>query len=137
MVGQNPAALKVLRKQTKWFIDDDPFEITLTPRSQSTRVAGGGFVKSNGTPRAPQIVKLVYAGSARGASGQEGIQVTSDGVERRYDYVIVGEWDMEIEVGDHWLDPRGNRCEVTSLIPDNMYERRATASIYAKRAEGG
>lgn len=136
-MGQNPEALRILRKQTKAFIDDDPFTIVLTPRSTSTRVPGGGYVKSNGTPREPQTVKLVYTGSSRGVGGQEGMQVTADGVERRYDYVIVGEWDMEIAPGDHWVDLRGNRCEVTSLIPDNEYERRATASIYAKRAEGG
>lgn len=136
-MGQNPAALKILRKQTKAFIDDDPFTIVLTPRSVSTRVPGGGYVKANGVPRAPQTVKLIYSGSSTGTAGREGVQVTSDGVERRYDYVIIGEWDMAIEEGDHWLDPRGNRCEVTALMPDNEYERRARASIYAKRAEGG
>lgn len=136
-MGQSPAALKVLRKQTEWFINDDPFDIVLTPRSTRTRVPGGGYVKTEGAPRPSQRVKLIYTGSARGVGGQEGMQVTSDGVERRYDYVIVGPWDMQIEAGDHWTDPRGNRCEVTSLIPDNEYERRATASIFAKRAEGG
>lgn len=136
-MGQSPAALRVLRKQTEWFINDDPFDIVLTPRSTVTRVAGGGYMRSDGTPRPSQRVKLIYTGSARGVGGQEGLQVTADGVERRYDYIIVGPWDMVIEVGDHWTDPRGNRCEVTSLIPDNEYERRATASIFGGRTEGG
>ena len=136
-MGQDPLALRILRDQTKAFIDDDPFTIVLTPKSDPVRVPGGGFEKVDGDPRDPQIVKLVYSGSARGASGQEGVQVTSDGVERRFDYVIIAEWDAELEVGDRWTDALGNHCQITSLIPDNEYERRATASIYAQRAEGG
>jgi hypothetical protein len=135
-MGQNPAALRVLRKQTKRFIDDDPFDIVLIPRAK-TRVPGGGYEMTDQPPRPSQRVKLIYTGSARGIGGAEGVQVTGDGVERRYDYVIVGEWDMVIEAGDHWTDALGNRCEVGGLIPDNEYERRATASIYGRRAEGG
>lgn len=135
-MGQSPAALRVLRKQTKRFIDDDPFEIVLIPRDKQ-RVPGGGFEMVDLPPRDPQTVKLIYTGSARGIGGTEGVQVTGDGVERRYDYVIVGEWDMIIEVGDHWEDARGQRWEVLGLIPDNEYERRATCSAYGRWTEGG
>ncbi len=135
-MGQNPAALRVLRKQTKRFIDDDPFTIVLTPRER-TRVPGGGHEMTDMTPREPQTVKLIYTGSARGIGGAEGVQVTGDGVERRYDYVIVGEWDLVIDVGDYWTDDRGQRWEVLGMIPDNEYERRATASAYGRRTEGG
>lgn len=133
---QDLGMLKILRKQTKWFIDNDPFEIVLTPRTK-TPVPGGGFEMVDGTPRDPQTVKLIYTGSARGVSGQEGNQITANGVERRYDYIIVAEWDVQVAVGDHWTDARGQTCEVTGFIPDNEYERRITASIYGKRTEGG
>lgn len=133
---QSEAMLKVLRKQTKWFIDNDPFEIVLIPRTKAPQ-PGGGFEMIDGTPRASQTVKLIYTGSARGVSGQEGNQITADAVERRYDYIIVAEWDAVVAVGDHWIDARGNACEVTGFIPDNEYERRITASIYGKRTEGG
>lgn len=135
-MGQSPAALRVLRKQTKRFIEDDPFDIILVPRAKS-RVPGGGFEMVDQTPRPSQRVKLIYTGSARGIGGAEGVQVTGDGVERRYDYVIVGEWDLEIEVGDYWTDARNQRWEVLGMIPDNEYERRATASAYGRRTEGG
>lgn len=133
---QNPEALKALRKQTKWFIDDDPFIITLVPRVAENR-PGGGVEMVAGTPRAPQTVKLVYTGSARGVAGQEGVQVTTDGRERRYDYVVVGMWDMVCEVGDYWTDLAGNRWEITGFIPNNEYERRATASAFGRQVEGG
>ena len=133
---QNPAMLAVTRRQTKWLIDNDPFEIVLTPIVKA-RVPGGGYQTSNGTARAPQRVKLIYTGSARGVAGQEGSQVTQDGVEHRYDYVVVGEYDFEVAIGDTWLDSLGNICRITGLIPDNEYERRATASIFGTRVEGG
>lgn len=135
-MGQNPAMLKILRKQTKRFIDDDPFEIVLIPRVKN-RVPGGGHEMADGTPRSPQTVKLIYTGSARGIGGAEGVQVTGDGVERRFDYVVVGEWDMVVEVGDHWEDARQQRWEVLGMIPDNEYERRFTCSAYGRRTEGG
>lgn len=135
-MGQNPAALKILRWQTKRFIDDDPFDIVLIPREKN-RVPGGGYEMSDQPPRPTQRVKLVYTGSARGVGGTEGTQVTADGVEHRYDYVIIGEWDMQIALGDYWTDSRGERWEVSGLIPDNEYERRATCSSYGRRAEGG
>lgn len=133
---QNPAMLAVTRRQTKWFINDDPFTIILTP-TVKTRMPGGGYQITAGTPREPQTVKLVYTGSARGSGGQEGSQVTADGVEHRYDYVIIGEHDFQVAIGDTWQDARGNACRITGLIPDNEYERRATASIYGTRVEGG
>lgn len=133
---QDPAILAVLRRQTKWFIDDDPFTITLTPVTKA-RVAGGGYQTTEGAPRAAQTVKLVYTGSARGVAGQEGSQVTQDGVEHRYDYVVIGEYNFEVAIGDTWRDARGNLCRITGLIPDNEYERRATASIFGQRVEGG
>jgi hypothetical protein len=133
---QNPEALKALRRQTIWFIRDDPFDIVLVPRVK-TSFPGGGYEMNDGPPRATQRVKLVYTGSARGVAGKEGIQITEDGAERRYDYVIIGPWNMVAEVGDHWVDARGQVCEITGMIPDNEYERRLTASIYGKRTEGG
>lgn len=133
---QNAEALRVLRKQTKAFIDDDPFTITLTPRKKE-RVPGGGFATVDQPARAPQTVKLIYTGSSRGVAGQEGAQVTQDGVERRYDYVVVGQYDMVAEIGDWWTDPHGNRYEVTGMIPDNDYERRLTCSGWGSRVEGG
>lgn len=135
-MGQSAAMLKVARKQTKRFIDDDPFTIVLVPR-EKTRVPGGGYEMVDQPPRPPQTVKLVYTGSARGIGGAEGVQVTSDGVERRYDYVIIGEWTLQIDVGDWWEDDRGQRWEVLGMIPDNEYERRATCSAYGRRTEGG
>lgn len=133
---QNPAMLAVTRRQTKWFIDNDPFEIILTPVVK-VRVPGGGYQVSNGAPRAPQRVKLIYTGSARGVAGQEGSQVTQDGVEHRYDYVVVGEYNFQVAIGDTWQDALGNTCRITGLIPDNEYERRVTASIFGTQVEGG
>lgn len=133
---QNEAMLATLRKQTKWFIDNDPFDIVLTPKVK-VRVAGGGYEVTDGTPRSSQRVKLVYTGSSRGVAGQEGGQITADGTERRYDYVIIAEYNFVVAIGDTWVDRLGNACQVTGFIPDNEYERRVTASIYGKRVEGG
>jgi hypothetical protein len=44
--------------------------------------------------------------------------------ERRVDYVLLGKWDAEIDLGDYW-DSGDMRYEVMSILPYNGYETRA------------
>jgi hypothetical protein len=123
------------RKLTSRFIANDPHVIVLHRRTE-VPAAAGGYNVSDGPALAAQTVKFVYKGSASSFAGAEGLQVTSDGQENRFDFTIIAEWDANIEPGD-WFDDKGNRWEIKSEIPSNDYERRFGVSAYGKQVTGG
>lgn len=124
------------RRLTKRFIDDDPHVIVVHRRVR-VGAPGGGFNMVDGPPRSPITVKFVYKGSASSFAGAEGLQVTSDGQENRFDFTIVAEYDVDIEQGDWFDDDKNQRWEIKSEIPSNDYERRFGVSAYGKKVTGG
>jgi hypothetical protein len=124
------------RRLTKWFIEDDPHVIVLHRRTEVT-LPGGGYGYNDGAARPAQTVKFVYKGSASSFAGAEGLQVTSDGQEYRFDFTIVALHDADIEQGDWFDDDKGQRWEIKSEIPSNDYERRFGVSAYGKQVTGG
>ena len=118
--------LGINRANTKRFISLDPTEITLIPREE---------VFINGTkkivdkpPRPPQLFKVIWGGS-------NGIVTTSSGSTRRFDFVLLGEIDAVVEIGDHWLV--GDQENVVEyLYPDNGYEIKGGGVSYGSNPVG-
>jgi hypothetical protein len=79
------------------------------------------------------VFKLIMQSPAGSAIEQR----TEDGTERQVDFVLLGEWNAVIAVGDWWEDGLGNRWEVRALIPGNNYESRAVVEAHGKILEGG
>lgn len=103
---------------TRAFIMNDPTLITLIP-TVKVRKPGGGFDKNTLAPRPAQYFKVIpQSGSA------DGIVDTSDGKERRYNFVLVGEWDATVQIGDFWIDPDRDDFfwSVQGFQPYNGYE---------------
>lgn len=123
-----PEELWVQRKNTHWYIEADPVDIALSRRA-TARTALGGMTKSFVRQVPTQRFKLIMQSPA-GASIE---QRTDDGTERRVDYVLLGEWDADVEIGDYWDDVTGERWEVTSQIPYNNYEKRYNVEAYGKK----
>lgn len=128
--------LALNRKLTKAFIADDPHEIQVHRRTEQP-AAAGGYNMVDGPAGPVQQVKFVYKGSASSFAGAEGLQVTSDGQENRFDFTIVALHDADIEPGDWFEDSDGQRWEIKSEIPRNDYERRFGVSAYGKQVTGG
>ena len=124
--------LEVNRRLTKSFIDDDPHTIVVYRRIKMN-LPGRSYEYIDGPPIGPHVVKLVYKGSASSFAGAEGLQVTSDGQESRFDFTIIAEWDVDIEEGDWFEDERGQRWEIKKEIPRNDYERRFGVSAYGDK----
>jgi hypothetical protein len=124
------------RRLTEWFIKDDPHTI-IPNRRLRVDLPGGGYSMDDQGPRAEQVVKFVYKGSASSFAGAEGLQVTSDGQEYRFDFTIVASYDCDIEQGDWFDDEKGQRWEIKSEIPSNDYERRFGVSAYGQKVTGG
>lgn len=126
--------LEVNRKLTKWFIGLDPTDIVLTTKGTRIERPGGGYLNGPGVNRPEQRFKLI---SQSGAS--DGLTTTEDGKERKYDFILMGLYDAEIEIGDFWEDDLdgGHTFTVMGFIPNNGYEVKATILAFGKRPIGG
>lgn len=124
--------LDMLRRQTHWFIEDDPTDIILVPQIR-TQAPGGGFNMSDGAPRAVQTFKLIYQ------SGSDGVVQTTDGQNMRYDFILLGEWDATVQQGDVWAEPENENQKyvVQGLLPYNGYEVKAAVVSFGKKAQHG
>jgi hypothetical protein len=115
-----PAELKAQRNNTLAFIAANPTTITLIPRTKFKD--GSGVTLVNGTPRAPQSLRLIDQSTARNI--WPGLIQTSDGRERLVDFMLLGPHDAVIQIWDYWTDSQGI-LEVAEIFPWNQYEVRA------------
>lgn len=129
-------ALTVNRRITKAFIADDPHTIVIH-RRMKIDLPGNQYEYVDLMPIAAQTVKFVYKGSASSFAGAEGLQITSDGQETRFDFTIIAEWNANIEEGDWFEDEQGQRWEIKTEIPRNDYERRFGVSAHGHGVMGG
>lgn len=112
------------RNLTHWFIGQDPTKITFIPRVE-VKSGSGGKAWQDLPPRPEQTVKLIYP------FGQsDGAVPTIDGQERKYAFIVVGEWNATIHTNDFWEDPDGQFWIVTGLSPYNGYEVKAMISSF-------
>lgn len=102
------------RRLTKYFIADDPTPITLKTRTWST--SGGSKEAVNGPDRLEQIFKVIYDGS----TGQVN---TADGQTRKFDFILVGEYNASVAIGDYW-DEGSQRYTIDYVFPDNGWEKK-------------
>jgi hypothetical protein len=112
--------LAIHRNGTKRFIDADPTLITLSPANQTAIVDGTRKSIGPSVVRNPQKFKIIYAGDTgivrEISDGQAGV--------RRFDFIIVGEHDAIVEVGDSFTLGQ-NKYVVEYVFPFNDYEVKA------------
>ena len=115
------------RELTSWFINDDPTTITLTPHEEQW---SGGAKKMVTLPdRDPLTVKMIYPGG-------DGIVVTADSVTRRFDFIIVADYDALIKMWDSF-DRWGNHYVVEYIMPYNGYEVKVGGSSHGSEPDYG
>lgn len=109
--------LAIHRSGTKRFIDSDPTEIVLTPRTSQMVAGTKKFI--DGVPRAEQRFKVIWAGDNGivRIPGQEG------GV-RRFDFIIVGEHDAIVAINDFWKNG-DQEFTIEYVFPSLGYEVKA------------
>lgn len=106
------------RRMTAEFVDADPTELVLLPHTR-VRQPSGSWTSEAGLPRDPQPFKVITQ------TDRNPPMVTVAGVERRADYVIVGNWDALVAPGDEWTDGEGRRYEVIELSDGYGYMVKA------------
>lgn len=126
--------LDTLRRQTHWFIAQSPTDIILVP-TQKIAAPGGGWNLTDLPPRPTQTFKLIWQ-----MGFVDGVVPAQDGQNRRYDYVILGEWDATLKDGDYFTtgaDDTFQKWVVTGLQPWNGYEVKAGILSYGKAPQRG
>jgi hypothetical protein len=103
------------RKGTKRFIGADPTTIVLSKPGGS--IVDGTYRSGVGVARNPQQFKLIW-------SDQSGIVRELPDGTRRFDFVLLGEHDAIVEIGDTF-DIGTNKYVVTYIYPYNDYEVKA------------
>lgn len=116
--------LSIHRKGTERFIDADPTEIVLTPSVETW--SGGTKTYGSAADRDPQQFKVIWSGS------QDGIVVRSEGTTRRFDFILVGKYDAEVAIGDHW-NVDNQHFQVEWVAPANGYEVKAGGSSHGSK----
>jgi hypothetical protein len=120
------AELAINRDMTDWFIEQKPTTIQLIPREPVW--VNGTKVMPDDAPRDPQTFYVIWAPTT-------GIVQTMDGTTRRFDFVLVGRYDAEVAIGDHWSIGKQDN-EIDYIYPYNGYEVKCGGSSYGSEPVG-
>lgn len=125
-VTGNPAVLTAQREATLAYIAYDPTTIELVPCARVS-TPSGGFTEVDGAPRDAQSVKMIEL------SYDQRPTLTQNGIERVIDYHLMGRWDMQIAVGDYWVDNEGTRWDIVGFSEGWDYMTKAYAARHIPR----
>lgn len=115
------------RQLTSWFIDQDPTSVVFTPHHQEW--TGGAKKMVSDPDRSAQIVKIIYPGG-------DGIVIEEDHTSRRFDFIVVAEYDADIDLWDSF-DHLANHYVVEYVFPYNGYEVKVGGSSHGSEPDYG
>jgi len=120
------------RRLTHYFIMSAPTQIILTPHTDA-RTPSGATTRQPGAPREVQTFRLIpFSYSERPVTSG-----TGGGVQRKYDFTLLGEWNSLMAENDLWEDDLGQKWVIDSLVPYNGYERKGLVMSYGRRPSHG
>ena len=120
-------ALENNRAMTSWFINDDPTSVVFIPHEEQWR--GGAKKLVALPPRDMQTVKFIYPGG-------DGIIPGDETKTRRFDFIIVAEYDAVIQIGDSF-DRWANHYVVEYVFPYNGYEVKVGGTTHGPEPDYG
>jgi hypothetical protein len=130
--GTITAEMLLQRSLTKAFIDSNPIEVVLIPRIEQ-RKSSGGFGIVDGVPRPTQTFRLIpMSHTERPVRSSATAATADDGVQRRYDYTLLGEWNSQMAENDQWITPDGQLLVIDALTSYNSYERKGLVTSYGR-----
>jgi hypothetical protein len=119
------------RDLTHWFIMSDPMQITLIPYAE-IRTGSGGAVMQAQPSRETQTFRLIPA-----SAFEPPVTSPGQGVQRRFDFTLLGEWDAIMDVNDRWTDELNQTWVIDNLVSANGYERKALIISYGRQPRHG
>lgn len=128
---------RVNRELTHAFIMSDPMEIQLIPYLD-VRQPSGGMVPTAQPARETQTFRLIPMSSAdRPRTSSSAAVAADEGVQRRYEYTLLGEWNCLMSEKDQWTTPDGQVLVIDSIVSNNGYERKGMITSYGRKPEHG
>lgn len=121
------AELAVHRKNTEWFIAWNPIDLVLIPKVRTK--TGSGSVIEDGPPRPVQRMRLIPQSETTPPT----IIDSGTGQERVISFVLLGTYDAQMDVGDHWTDDAGNYYEVINVNDYNGYEVKGLIEAHGNK----
>jgi hypothetical protein len=123
--------IRVNRQLTHWFILSAPTQIVLTPY-EGVRTGSGAVTWQAQAPRDIQTMRLIPM-----SASERPVQSANGGVQRKYDFTLLGEWSSIMAENDRWTDEVGQEWVIDSLVSYNGYERKGMVMSYGKKARHG
>ena len=111
------STITMQRWLTRAFIASDPTVISLIP-TEETVLPNGGKSRVDGIPRIPQkfvVIPMTF---------DQRPTVTAGGVERVISYTLLGLWDAEMELWDHWVGDDGSTYTIVAFADGHGYEKK-------------
>ena len=117
--------ININRKNTTYFIATNPYPVILIP-TVKTKLTNGGHSTTDGPEKPQQICRLIPA--------QETTQpfFNAEGIDRQIDYVLLGRWDADFSIHDHWRDIQGFLYEIVD-VQSNGYEIKGAVIKHGNR----
>lgn len=110
--------VKIHRLNTKAFIDHRPTIVKLA-RPTFERAKTGGTKAVADTPLAGQTMRIVQQTTSNM------VVTLTDGTQREVEFVLLAEFDADMQRDDFWKDEATGRYWVIGdVVRDNEYERR-------------
>lgn len=106
---------EVMRQQTTDFIAIYPQELALV-RTAMTADGSGGVKSLGPTPLDPQTFRQITQ-----PTNTQILRRTIDGEEVQPDFVLLGEWNADVRVGD-WYMKDGAKHEIVYVKEDRRYQ---------------
>ena len=110
------------RKNTKRFIDSDPTVISLVTPVKD--MVNGTQVSSYVEDKDAQTFKIIW-------QGDDGIVRETPGGARRFNFILLGEHDKKLDIGDFW-QVGDQKFVIEYIFPSNGYEVKAGGVSHGK-----
>jgi hypothetical protein len=111
--------LDLHRKNTTAFIAVKPTTVALVPQDKVSQPSGG-YKMVDQPARDPQTFRIIELGM----NTTPPILVLTDGKQRKVEFWLLGEWDANMSVNDHWMAEDGREWVVGDIVRSNQYETR-------------
>jgi len=132
VVSLKQSLINALRKGTQVALGIDSYPIVLVPHER-VKKQGGVYDWEPRPARPEQLLGIDSVGATlSGISGTSGGITATEGAKlHNWDYEIYGPYNCQMEIGDTWTQD-GTIYRITSIKPDNQYERRGTVVAIGK-----
>lgn len=124
--------LEIQRALTVEFIAANAVSLILTPQIEML-LPSGGVILNDGAPRVAQTLRLIpMSHTTRPVTASAGGTSADSGVQRRYDFTLLGAWNAQMAANDWWIDDDDQKWVIDSMQSFNGYEQKGMVTSFGR-----